>query len=209
LLAEQGNLNAEQGIQARPDGQRGVRSCLRVSPTRTTTDQKLEQRKRRCGQCPEPCLSSSAARAPALLPALEQVEKRELRSLESTLLKERRIEDRERTGRVPSLPVLTFDKTPEKPIDLTVEFEKPQQRFRRCILGRYHNDGEDNEAAQRIAQQVISCGQHGGVRGHHSLPSGASRAAFPAEQFPVNRPHQAGKAYSFPDKLDRWKAARP
>ena len=36
--------------------------------------------------------------------ALEQVEKRELRSLETTLTKERRIGDRERTGRTPSPP---------------------------------------------------------------------------------------------------------
>jgi hypothetical protein len=60
------------------------------------------------------------------LHALEQVERRELRSLETTLLKERRIEDRERTGRVPSPPepVLTPDETPEKPINVTAEFEK-------------------------------------------------------------------------------------
>ena len=58
--------------------------------------------------------------------ALEQVEKRELRSLESTLLKERRIEDRERTGRVPSPPepVPTPDETPEMRIEVTAEFEK-------------------------------------------------------------------------------------
>jgi hypothetical protein len=36
------------------------------------------------------------------LRALELVEQRELRSLETTLLKERRIEERERTGRQPS-----------------------------------------------------------------------------------------------------------
>ena len=60
------------------------------------------------------------------LHALEQVEKRELRSLEMTLIKERRIEDRERTGPGPSLPepVLTPDKMPEKPIDVMAEFEK-------------------------------------------------------------------------------------
>lgn len=60
------------------------------------------------------------------LHALAQVEKRELRSLETTLLKQRRIEDRERTGRTPSPPepVLTPDETPEKPIDVTAQFEK-------------------------------------------------------------------------------------
>ena len=60
------------------------------------------------------------------LRALELVEKRELRSLETSLLKERRIEERERTGRVPSPPepVLTPDEAPEKPIDVTAEFEK-------------------------------------------------------------------------------------
>jgi hypothetical protein len=60
------------------------------------------------------------------LHALEQVEKRERRSLETTLLKERRIEDRERTGRVPSPPepVRAPEETPEKPIDVTAEFEK-------------------------------------------------------------------------------------
>ena len=60
------------------------------------------------------------------LRALDLIEKRELRSLETTLLKERRVEDRERTGRTPSPPepVLTPDDTPEKPIDVTAEFEK-------------------------------------------------------------------------------------
>ena len=60
------------------------------------------------------------------LHALEQVEKRELRSLESTLLKERRIEDRERTGREPPPPepAPTPDQTPEQPIDLKAEFDK-------------------------------------------------------------------------------------
>ena len=60
------------------------------------------------------------------LRALEQLEKREARSLETKLLKERRVEDRERTGRAPPSPepVLTPDETPEKPIDVAAEFEK-------------------------------------------------------------------------------------
>ena len=62
--------------------------------------------------------------------ALEQVEKRELRSLESTFLKERRIEDRERTGRAPPAPEPTparkeeFNKAAEKPFDLTAAFKE-------------------------------------------------------------------------------------
>lgn len=60
------------------------------------------------------------------LRALDQLEKRELRSLETKLLKERRIEDRERTGRAPPPPepVPTPDKTPEKQIDVMAEFGK-------------------------------------------------------------------------------------
>jgi hypothetical protein len=60
------------------------------------------------------------------LHALDRVEKRELRSLETTLIKERRTEDRERMGRAPSPPepMLTPDKTPEKPINVMAEFER-------------------------------------------------------------------------------------
>ncbi|HYK79328.1 MAG TPA: hypothetical protein VEU95_06850 [Micropepsaceae bacterium] len=58
------------------------------------------------------------------LRALDQLEKREVRSLETKLLKDRRIEDRERTGRAPPPPEPTPDETPEKPIDLMAEFEK-------------------------------------------------------------------------------------
>ena len=64
------------------------------------------------------------------LRALELVEQRELRSLETALLKERRIEERERTGREPAPiePSPThpdeFNEAAKKPIDLTAEFEK-------------------------------------------------------------------------------------
>lgn len=60
------------------------------------------------------------------LRALDQLEKRELRSLETKLVKERRIEDRERTDRAPPPPepVRTPDATPEKQIDVTAEFGK-------------------------------------------------------------------------------------
>lgn len=63
------------------------------------------------------------------LHALEQIERRELRSLETTLLKERRIEDRERTERQPEpQPGQThadeFNAAAKKPIDLTAEFER-------------------------------------------------------------------------------------
>jgi hypothetical protein len=64
---------------------------------------------------------SAFSTAQRRLHALEQVEKRELRSLETALLKERRIEDRERTGREPPPAP---DETPEKPINVTAEFEK-------------------------------------------------------------------------------------
>jgi len=48
-----------------------------------------------------------------------------MRSLESTLARERRIEDRERTGRAsPPQPVLMPNKTPEMSISMTAEFEK-------------------------------------------------------------------------------------
>lgn len=58
------------------------------------------------------------------LRALDQLEKRELRSLETKLLKERRIEDRERTGRAPPAPEPVPDETPEKQIDVMAEFAK-------------------------------------------------------------------------------------
>ena len=69
------------------------------------------------------------------LRALELVEQRELRSLENALLKERRIEDRERSGRQPP-PVEpsrdphtdVFNKAAKKPIDLTAEFERATNR---------------------------------------------------------------------------------
>lgn len=68
------------------------------------------------------------------LRALELVEQRELRSLENAFLKERRIEDRERSGRQPP-PVEPsrdphmdeFNKAAKKPIDLMAEFERAAQ----------------------------------------------------------------------------------
>ncbi|MGA7178900.1 MAG: hypothetical protein WBX11_04845 [Thiobacillaceae bacterium] len=66
------------------------------------------------------------------LRALELVEQRERKSLELALLKERRIEERERTGRVPSsYPSRThtdvFNEAANKPIDLTDEFMRAAQ----------------------------------------------------------------------------------
>ncbi len=68
------------------------------------------------------------------LRALELVEQRELRSLENALLKERRIEDRERSGRQPP-PVEpsrdphmdVFNKAAKKPLDLSAEFTRAAQ----------------------------------------------------------------------------------
>lgn len=62
------------------------------------------------------------------LHALDRLEKRELRSLETSLLKERRIEDRERTERAPPPPEQTpthtgvFNRAAKQPIELTAEF---------------------------------------------------------------------------------------
>jgi hypothetical protein len=61
--------------------------------------------------------------------ALELVEQRERKSLETKLLKDRRIEERERSGRQPHEKAREphadlFNKAAEKPIDLTAEFEK-------------------------------------------------------------------------------------
>jgi hypothetical protein len=64
------------------------------------------------------------------LHALDRVEKREMRSLETTLTKERRIEDRERTGRTPPppepVPTYTDDANEpvKEPIDLPAVFER-------------------------------------------------------------------------------------
>lgn len=65
------------------------------------------------------------------LRALELVEQRERKSLETKLLKDRRIEERERTERAPPVPEKarephadTFNKAAKKPIDLTAEFER-------------------------------------------------------------------------------------
>jgi hypothetical protein len=65
------------------------------------------------------------------LRALELVEQRERKSLETKLLKDRRIEERERTERTPPAPdkarephTDVFNKAAEKPIDLTAEFGK-------------------------------------------------------------------------------------
>lgn len=68
------------------------------------------------------------------LRALELVEQRELRSLENALLKERRIEDRVRSGRQPP-PVEpsrdphmeVFNKAAKKPLDLSAEFTRAAQ----------------------------------------------------------------------------------
>jgi hypothetical protein len=68
------------------------------------------------------------------LRAIELVEQRELRSLENALLKDRRIEDRERLGRQPP-PVEpsrdphldVFNKAAKKPIDLMAEFQRAAQ----------------------------------------------------------------------------------
>jgi hypothetical protein len=74
------------------------------------------------------------------LHALGLVEKRELRSLETTLVKERRIEDRERTGRVPPPPaqVPTPDETPEKPVNVTAEFEKARVESLPTHVGEFN-----------------------------------------------------------------------
>lgn len=74
------------------------------------------------------------------LRALDQLEKRELRSLETKLLKERRIEDRERTGRtpLPPEPVQAPDTTPEKSIDLTAEFEKASAEPAHSHVGEFN-----------------------------------------------------------------------
>lgn len=63
------------------------------------------------------------------LRALELLEQRELRSLENALLKERRIEERERTSREPSPEPHTdvFNKAAKKPIDLSAEFARAAQ----------------------------------------------------------------------------------
>ncbi|HVB82278.1 MAG TPA: relaxase/mobilization nuclease domain-containing protein [Candidatus Binataceae bacterium] len=63
------------------------------------------------------------------LRALELVEQRELRSLENALLKERRIEERERTSRESSPEPHTdvFNKAAKKPIDLSAEFARAAQ----------------------------------------------------------------------------------
>jgi hypothetical protein len=65
------------------------------------------------------------------LRALELVEQRERKSLETKLLKDRRMEERERTEHTPPAPEKArephtgvFNKAAEKPIDLTAEFEK-------------------------------------------------------------------------------------
>ena len=63
------------------------------------------------------------------LRALELVEQRERKSLEISLLKDRRVEERERTEHQPEPePVRThpdeFNKAAKKPIDLTAEFER-------------------------------------------------------------------------------------
>jgi hypothetical protein len=66
--------------------------------------------------------------------ALELVEQRERKSLETKLLKECRIEERERTDRAPApvapvreLHTDVFNKAAKKPIDLTAEFEKASE----------------------------------------------------------------------------------
>ena len=63
------------------------------------------------------------------LRALELVEQRELRSMETALVKERRIEERKRTTPEPSPEPHTnvFNKAAKKPIDLVAEFARAAQ----------------------------------------------------------------------------------
>ena len=86
------------------------------------------------------------------LSALEQLEKRELRSLETKLLKERRVEDRERTGRALSppapepvqMPTRTeiVQKEPEKAIDLKAAIEQPMAEPTPVYKGEFNKAAE-------------------------------------------------------------------
>jgi hypothetical protein len=85
--------------------------------------------------------------------ALELVEKRELRSLETALVKERRVEERERTGREPPPPepmrthTDLFNDLAKKPIDLVAEFERAAQTGE-------GEGGASGEAAQEPAPEA-------------------------------------------------------
>lgn len=83
------------------------------------------------------------------LRSLELVEQRELRSLETALLKERRVEERVRTRQEPSREPNkdAFNRAAKKPIDLSAEFARAAQT----------GDGEDKgsgEAAQAPAPEA-------------------------------------------------------
>ncbi len=83
------------------------------------------------------------------LRSLELVEQRELRSLETALLKERRVEERVRTRQEPSREPNkdAFNRAAKKPIDLSAEFARAAQT----------GDGEDKgsgEAAQDPAPEA-------------------------------------------------------
>lgn len=96
-----------------------------------TRKQEVAQRQKREAQALERRQQLVTHTMQRRMKALELVEQRERKSLEAKLLKDRRIEERERTDRTPA-PVVPahdlhtniFNKAAKKPIDLTAEFEK-------------------------------------------------------------------------------------
>lgn len=93
--------------------------------------QELAERQKREAQALERRQQLETFTMQRRIKALELIEQRERKSLETKLVKERRVEERERTERVPPAPAKArerhteaFNKAAEKPIDLTAEFEK-------------------------------------------------------------------------------------
>jgi hypothetical protein len=96
-----------------------------------TRKQELAERQKREVQMQVRAQELEALTIRRRLRALELVEQRERKSLETKLLKDRRIEERERSERTPPPPEKTrelhtgvFNKAAAKPIHLTAEFEK-------------------------------------------------------------------------------------
>lgn len=116
--------------------------------------QELAERQKREAQTLERRQQLETLTMQRRLRALELVEQRERKSLETKLLKDRRVEERERIERTPPAPekarephTNVFNKSAEKPIDLTAEFE-------RAAGSRDDSGGTTGESAQEPAPEA-------------------------------------------------------
>lgn len=126
------------------------------------------------------------------LHALDRLEKRELRSLETSLLKERRIEDRERTGREPPPPEPVparkeeFNKAAEKPFDLSAEFERASAEPAPTHVGEF------NRAAKAPIDLTAEFERASGSDGGESTASGDSaQDPAPEAEIKIQRRHRS------------------